>query len=101
MRSPISGYYSYNIGGDKKSYFQLEYLVPLIPEAGVKAVVFADAGTVAKENEGFFDNPLKKDVGFGIRFQTPVAPFRFEWAYPYDDEKKALGDVHFIFSLGY
>lgn len=101
LRSPTSGYYDYQLGGDKEIYFQLEYLVPLIPKAGIKAVFFADAGQAFAEDESYNLKTLQKDVGFGFRWITPIAPFRFEWAYPYIEEKRALGDLRFIFTLGY
>ena len=43
---------------------------------------------------------FKKDVGFGFRWITPIAPFRFEWAYPVLDGGK-LGDMEIIFYIGY
>ncbi|MCB9229871.1 MAG: outer membrane protein assembly factor BamA [Deltaproteobacteria bacterium] len=103
LRGPDSSSIEYNIGGDKKLYFQLEYFVPLIPQAGIKALVFADIGDVftAEENYNLNFRTLKKDVGFGFRWHTPIAPFRFEWAYPYDDEKKEFGNMQFIFNLGF
>jgi outer membrane protein insertion porin family len=101
IRSPLTSYYDYQLGGDKEIIFQFEYLVPLIPKAGIKAVFFADAGQAFSEEEGYNLKHLKKDVGFGFRWLTPIAPFRFEWAYPYIDEKRALGDLQFIFTLGY
>ncbi|MBI2602789.1 MAG: outer membrane protein assembly factor BamA [Deltaproteobacteria bacterium] len=101
MRSPRNAYYDYELGGDKQVYFQFEYFVPLIPKAGIKSLVFADAGRVYKEDESISFGEFKKDVGFGFRWLTPLAPFRFEWAYPYDDEKKRLGELQFIFTLGY
>ncbi len=101
IKTPLNGYYDYYLGGDKELYFQFEYIVPLIPKAGIKAVFFADAGRTYLEEEGFVLENLKKDVGFGFRWLTPIAPFRFEWAYPYIDEKRTFGDLQFIFTLGY
>ncbi len=43
---------------------------------------------------------MKKDIGFGIRWVTPVAPFRFEWAFPIDEDGN-LGDYELIFNIGY
>lgn len=101
--SPHSSFIDYNVGGDKLIYFQLEYFIPLIPQAGIKGVLFADAGQVFIEEDPFsFDfKKYKKDIGFGFRWLTPIAPFRFEWAYPYDDEKKSFGDMEFIFNIGF
>ncbi len=101
LRSPLTSYYNYQLGGDKELFFQFEYLLPLIPKAGIKAVFFADAGRSFHETESLTLQDLQKDVGFGFRWLTPIAPFRFEWAYPYDDQRHALGDLQFIFTLGY
>ena len=99
--SPLGSLFDYNIGGDKKLHGSLEYFVPIIPDAGIKAVLFADFGQVFLEEEPYSINHLKKDIGFGFRWLTPIAPFRFEWAYPSDDETKTWGDMHFIFNIGY
>ncbi len=88
-----------NAGGDKQTLFQFEYFIPLIPEAGIRAVLFADAGNVFDDDEEFGVDGLRKDIGFGFRWITPIAPFRFEWAYPYENGR--MGDLQFIFFLGY
>jgi outer membrane protein insertion porin family len=79
--------------------YQLEYYVPLIPEAGIKALAFTDWGQVFDESEAMSFKRLERDVGFGFRWITPIAPFRFEWAYPYVDGQ--LGDMEIIFYIGY
>ncbi len=99
LRSPGSEPSEYNRGGDKKMYYQLEYFVPLIQEAGIKALLFTDIGRVYDEPEMISFNNMEKDVGFGFRWQTPIAPFRFEWAYPIVDGK--LGESKMIFSIGF
>ncbi len=99
MRAPGYEPGEYNRGGDKKLLFQFEYFVPLLPEAGIKALAFADWGRVYDDNELVSMKGLYRDVGFGFRWQTPIAPFRFEWAYPVIDGK--LGDPQPIFSIGF
>lgn len=89
----------YARGGDKKLMFQFEYFVPLIPEAGIKALLFSDIGRVYDDDEYITLKGMYRDVGFGFRWQTPIAPFRFEWAYPIRDGK--LGDPQPIFSIGF
>lgn len=100
---PFGSYADINEGGDRKLYFQLEYFVPLIPQAGIKALVFADVGRVYREEQNFDFNlsEFSKDLGFGLRWVTAIAPFRFEWAYPYNDESHDFGDMQFIFNIGY
>jgi outer membrane protein insertion porin family len=100
LRSPGSRLTTINKGGDKKLYGQLEYFMPLIPEAGIKSLVFADAGRVYDDDEPIELKGLYKDVGFGFRWITPIAPFRFEWAYPILEGGK-LGDMEIIFYIGY
>jgi outer membrane protein insertion porin family len=99
LRSPGGVATSYNNGGNKKTLFQLEYFAPLIPEAGIKGLLFFDAGKVFDDNEEFELSSMSKDVGFGIRWMTPMAPFRFEWAYPYENGE--LGEQEFILYLGF
>jgi len=99
MQNPQGRLSRLNKGGDKKMYLQMEYFMPLIPEAGIKALIFADAGRVYDDDESIEFQGFKKDYGFGFRWITPIAPFRFEWAYPYEDGK--TGDMKFIFYLGY
>jgi outer membrane protein insertion porin family len=89
----------FNKGGDKQLFFQIEYFAPLIQEAGIKALLFADAGRVYDDDENLELTGFYKDFGFGFRWITPIAPFRFEWAYPIVDGRP--GDMKFIFYLGY
>ena len=99
MKSPGDPVTNLIKGGDKKIVAQIEYFVPLIPEAGIKALVFADAGRVFDDADAMAFDGFHKDVGFGIRWITPIAPFRFEWAYPYENGK--FGDTKIIFYIGY
>ena len=85
-------------GGNRRVYGAGEYFVPLIPEANLRLVTFWETGTVLDDNESLSIDAFKHDVGFGLRWQTPIAPFRFEWAWPL--EKGKLGEQEFIFSVG-
>jgi outer membrane protein insertion porin family len=86
------------VGGNRRLYGAGEYFIPLIPEANLRLVSFWESGTVLDENESLSMEKFKHDVGFGLRWQTPIAPFRFEWAWPL--EKGRLGEQEFIFSVG-
>lgn len=99
LRSPVDSAVAYNRGGNKKLLMQVEYFIPLINEARVKALLFSDLGRVYDDNENLSLTGIYHDVGFGIRWVTPIAPLRFEWAFPLENGK--LGDLEFIFSLGY
>lgn len=99
LRDPGGKPSTMNKGGDKKMLYQLEYFMPLIPEAGIKALLFTDIGRVYDDDEAIVFKDFEKDLGFGFRWITPIAPFRFEWAYPVVDGK--LGDMNIIFYIGY
>jgi outer membrane protein insertion porin family len=86
------------VGGVTRLYGAAEYFVPLIPEANLRMVGFWEAGTILDEGQDFSSDLLKYDVGVGIRWTTPIAPFRFEWAWPVKDGRLGTGD--FIFTIG-
>jgi outer membrane protein insertion porin family len=86
-------------GGNRRLYGAAEYFVPLIPEANLRLVSFVETGTVLDEGESLDFESFKHDVGFGLRWQTPIAPFRFEWAWPLK-KGGGLGNMEFIFSVG-
>ncbi len=64
--------------------FELEY--PLIKEAGLKWVLFADAGNAWSSFPGTNgqDFGIRADYGFGFRWFSPLGPLRFEWGFPVD-----------------
>ncbi|MBE0502208.1 MAG: outer membrane protein assembly factor BamA [Desulfuromonadales bacterium] len=85
-------------GGDKSAYFNLEYLFPLVKEAGVKGLFFFDTGNAWSEEENYFES-MRYSAGAGIRWQSPMGPLRFEWGYNLDplvDERQSV----FEFSIG-
>ena len=99
LRAPGAFPSEINLGGNKQALFQIEYFFPVIREANIKGLLFYDTGRVYSESEAVDFKNFSSDVGFGFRWITPVAPFRFEWAYPIEDGE--LGDYEFIFYLGY
>lgn len=99
LQSPTGRPQEINWGGTRKALFQAEYFMPIIKEANIKGLIFYDMGRSFAENESFDLSGFKRDAGFGFRWITPVAPFRFEWAYPIEDGR--AGDLRFIFYLGY
>jgi outer membrane protein insertion porin family len=69
--------------------FELEY--PLIRDAGIKAVVFYDAGNAFARFPQGDEFKIRTDAGFGIRWFSPIGPLRFEIGFPfrrtqYEDE---------------
>ncbi|HSM73924.1 MAG TPA: outer membrane protein assembly factor BamA [Desulfobacterales bacterium] len=78
-----------DIGGTSMLLFNLEYIVPLIKEAGLAGVVFYDTGNVYGEDQDFDITDLRQSAGAGIRWNSPMGPIRLEYGYvldPEDDE---------------
>lgn len=70
------------IGGNKEVVINNELVFPLIPPAGLKWVLFYDAGNVFKEGSFVDPGKLRQGWGFGIRWFSPIGPLRFEWGFP-------------------
>ena len=76
-REDLPGFY-FNEGGLFSTFGTIELEHPLVREAGLKWVVFMDAG-----HAGSSDNIIvKKDYGFGFRWFSPIGVLRFEFGYP-------------------
>ncbi len=85
------------VGGKYMWFTNIEYLFPLVERGGLRGVVFFDAGNVYSEAWDF--NEIKKSVGTGLRWLSPMGPMRLEWGYvinPDPDEDTSNWD----FSMG-
>jgi outer membrane protein insertion porin family len=71
-------------GGQIMWFTNLEYHFPIVKRGGLRGLVFVDAGNVY-ENEWNFDS-IKKSVGVGLRWMSPMGPMRLEWGYVIDPE---------------
>ena len=90
----------FNSGGQLSvlTTFELEH--PLIKEAGLKWVLFYDAGNVFEDADGINgEYPLRQDYGFGFRWFSPIGVLRFEFGYPIDPEEGQEGQ-QFHFDIG-
>lgn len=88
------------VGGDKEAIFNAEYTIPLLKDAGLKGVLFFDAGNVYGENQSMFSSILMS-YGAGIRWISPLGPLRLEYGIPLnprDGIDKKSG--RFEFSIG-
>ena len=82
----------FNLGGEFSTFATLELEHPLVREAGLKWVVFYDAG-----HAGSSDNIIiRQDYGFGFRWFSPIGVLRFEFGYPNNPDKTdASHQFHF------
>ena len=80
----------------------LEIETPIIRAAGIKGVIFFDAGNAFGDpwGEGTA-NPfgLRSAYGAGVRWQSPIGPLRFEWGFPVQPQEGERKSV-FDFSIG-
>jgi len=76
---PATGYV---IGGTTFLCFNVEYLFPLIKEAGIKGLVFYDTGNAWDTSN--FGTDFRHTTGAGIRWYSPIGPLRLEWGYVLD-----------------
>lgn len=85
----------FNLGGQFMSFTNVEFQHPLSREAGLKWVVFFDAG-----HAGDVDKiKVYTDYGFGFRWFSPIGVLRFEFGYPLTSEFKEKGS-QFHFDIG-
>jgi outer membrane protein insertion porin family len=108
---PGSQLSEFSIGGNKQLLLTAEIEFPILQSAGVKGVVFADAGNafganqpltlaldVFKSAENNYRDALRTAVGFGFRWRSPFGPLRFEWGFPLSRLRGEQGMV-FDFSI--
>jgi outer membrane protein insertion porin family len=98
------------LGGNMQIIFNSEIEFPLFKKVGISGVVFYDMGNaynledrycsgLQRKNSSIsikFDpcfrpldsltNGLRKSVGFGFRWFSPIGPLRFEWGIPLDPQ---------------
>ena len=77
--SPVDPVSGDKIGGEKMMVYNLEYRFPLLKEQGVIGLVFFDAGNVLTDDESWTFSDIRKSVGGGIRYYSPIGPLRLEY----------------------
>ena len=69
------------MGGSKEVFGNVELTFPLLPEAGLKGVLFFDYGNSFNDSSAIFDTMLMS-YGYGIRWASPIGPLRLEYGIP-------------------
>jgi len=94
----------FNFGGLFSLLGTLEFEHPMIKEAGLKWVVFYDAGNVFENRIGEYDNyALRSNYGFGFRWFSPIGVLRFEFGFPInprEDKFHSEAGNQFHFDIG-
>jgi outer membrane protein insertion porin family/translocation and assembly module TamA len=76
--SPLSGS-GLPIGGHTTLNFSTELRVPIVGHLG--GVLFLDGGNVWTDPWDFNLGDLRYDAGAGLRYNTPIGPFRIDFGY--------------------
>jgi outer membrane protein insertion porin family len=85
------------VGGELMVQFNFEFLIPLYPKLGVRGVVFYDMGNVYDDYIDLGD--LRSSWGYGIRWNSPLAPIRVEYGHVIDP-REGEEDGRLEFTLG-
>ncbi|MCX5803169.1 MAG: outer membrane protein assembly factor BamA [Proteobacteria bacterium] len=83
------------IGGENQLIFNTEWIFPIYKPAGIKGVIFFDAGHGFDDTQGFILKDMKASAGLGLRWFSPMGPIRLEIGFnlfPKKDEKKNVFD---------
>ena len=105
------------IRGNFQLFYQAELEFPILPEIGIRGVVFSDGGNVWNLEDPLCEapetasndrstNPCGIDLrgmrfswGFGIRWFSPLGPLRFEWGIPFG-RRRHEDKIRFEFNIG-
>lgn len=88
------------LGGVKEAVVNLDWVFPIIKDAGLKGVVFFDAGNSYAPGQQIFSNMLYS-YGAGIRWYSPMGPLRLEYGIPVNPRQGIDSNSgKFEFSIG-
>jgi outer membrane protein insertion porin family len=100
-----------SIGGKGEAVFRSELEFPLLSKAGLRGLVFFDAGNtfggIRGKDRGLFLPaqkdfgvlPLRTAAGIGLRWDSPIGPLNFSLGVPLD-RRPGEAPILFTFSLG-
>lgn len=84
-------------GGNQQALYQTELQFPLVKDAGIMGAGFFDIGAADDE---LTDKNFFMDVGFGVRWYSPIGVLRFEWGFPLNRDPLYHDATVFEFSIG-
>jgi outer membrane protein insertion porin family len=86
------------VGGQNELFFNFEFIFPIVKSAGLKGLVFFDAGHGFNNNTGWF-NGIRTAAGFGLRWLSPMGPIRLEMGFNLSPKQGEKANV-FEFMIG-
>ncbi len=84
------------IGSENQLFFNFEWIFPIFKPAGLKGVVFFDAGHGFDKIKDF---SLKTTAGVGVRWFSPLGPIRLEFGFNLNPKKGERSSA-FDFAIG-
>ena len=95
---------SFPYGGTQKLLYNLELQFPILPKARLYGLFFFDMGYADDQLFANWKNlfsQLKKDVGLGVMFMTPMGPVNLKWGIPISEGYDLnIDQIQFHFSIG-
>ncbi|MEA1935468.1 MAG: outer membrane protein assembly factor BamA [Thermodesulfobacteriota bacterium] len=85
------------IGGETMACFNVEFIFPLVKNAGMKGVIFFDTGNAWEH--GYHPGDMRETAGAGVRWYSPIGPLRLEWGHVLD-RKAGEGASRWEFTIG-
>ena len=98
-QTPAGGDSEFVFGGNKMLQLNFELELPIYDPAGFKAVGFVDTGQAYSEEDSITLTNLRTNYGFGMRWNSPIGPLRFEWGIPIKNQPDE-DPVVFNFAIG-
>ena len=88
------------IGGNKMVQLNVEFMFPIIKKAGLMGVLFYDTGNAYDDEENIELGELRRSVGYGFRWYSPIGPIRLEYGHILDDKEGRKGEGGWEFTMG-
>jgi len=96
------------IGGNKMVLFNVEFIFPLVKDAGLMGVLFYDMGNAYNGGKGYDEEDielgdLRRSAGYGFRWYSPIGPIRLECGHILKTDRRGdgrKGDHRWEFTMG-
>lgn len=88
------------IGGVQEVLFSADYIIPIVSDINLKGVVFFEAGNAFNDGESPSIQDLRTDVGFGVRWISPLGPLRLDFGFPLGSRLPGEDSFEVQFTVG-
>ena len=88
------------IGGSSFVQLNIEWILPLVKDAGLMGVLFFDVGNVYGGDKSFDLTDTREGYGLGVRWYSPMGPIRLEYGWILDPKGNEDAGGRWEFSVG-